>query len=268
VPLSALGLILGIIGLLVAVFRKGAGIGFAIAGSAICGLALFVAIGSTVAAGKTLEAGAKSMQATLSEGQKTNQQVIPAAGPKPANRPPQPQVRQPQKPAPVPPPEKAAEPEEQWASATDTVKQGDVTVRITSAKSGKVPLTRAFGHSESESADPLLAIEVLITNTSANKKVEYYTFMGHDFSIGSDYASLRDNFDNVYRRRNLNSGISKPIGANEFESIYPNKSITDVLVFELPVGTAEYLNLELPAQSFGGTGLLRFQIPASMIQKR
>ena len=35
VPLSALGLILGLIGLLVAILRKGAGIGFAIAGSAI-----------------------------------------------------------------------------------------------------------------------------------------------------------------------------------------------------------------------------------------
>lgn len=266
VPLSALGLILGIIGLLVAVFRKGVGIGFAIAGSAICGLALFVAIGSTVATGKALEAGAKSMQSALNEGQKTNQQVMPAAGHKPANRPAQPQARQPQKPAPAAAPEKPAEPEEQWASAADTVKQGDVTVRITSVQSGKVPLKAGFGDSESKSADPLLAIEVLIGNAGPNKKVEYHTFMGRGFSIGRDYASLRDNFGNIYKR--IDFGISKPIGSNESESIYPNKSITDVLVFEVPIDTVEYLNLELPAQSFGGTGMLRFRIPASMIQKR
>ncbi len=266
VPLSALGLLLGIIGLLVAFFRKGAGIGFPIAGSAISGLALFVAIGSTLATGKALEAGAKSMQAALNEGQRTNQEVIPAAGPKAANRTATPQARQPRNTPPAAPPGRAAEPEEQWASATDAVKQGDITVRITAVKSGKVALKSGFGDSESESVDALLAIEVLITNTGANKKVEYHTFMGRDFSIGRDYASLHDNFDNTYKR--IGFGMSKPVGANESESIYPGKSITDVLVFEIPIDTAEYLKLELPAQSFGGTGLLRFRIPASMIQKR
>jgi hypothetical protein len=273
VPLSALGLILGLIGLLVAILRKGAGIGFAIAGSAICGLALVVAITSTVATGKAIQAGAQSMVDARKEAERTNQQVIPVAPApvRPANRPVQPAPGQPApqggqsqvKPPAAPAPK---QPEEAWASAADTVKQGDVTVRITSAFSGKVPLKGGFGDTESKSADSLLAIEVEIGNAGKNKKIEYHTFMGRSFAIGRDYASLHDNFDNVYKR--IDFGMSKPIGANESESIYPGKSITDVLCFELPIDTAEYLNLELPAQSFGGTGMLRIRIPAKMIQPR
>jgi hypothetical protein len=51
-------------------------------------------------------------------------------------------------------------------------------------------------------------------------------------------------------------------------SIWPGKSVEDVVVFEEPVVRAEYLRLELPASAFGGTGKLRFQIPTEMIEKR
>jgi len=39
------------------------------------------------------------------------------------------------------------------------------------------------------------------------------------------------------------------------------------LVFEPPIEKAEYLRLELPASNAGGTGMLRIQIPAKMIQR-
>jgi hypothetical protein len=283
-------LLLGIVGLLVAVFRKGSGIGFAIAGSAISGLALFVAVGSTVVAGKALEVGAKSMSTAMKEGDRTNQEVIPAGEPEPVRaaaepRPrqlkdkfvpapqtleprqdePAPEAGQPQQgAAPAPGPTKEPESEAQWASATDTVRQGDVTVRIKSVVIGKVPLKDQIRGSRSASADPLLAIEVEIANVGLNKKVQYQTFMGRGFSLGLDYTTLRDNFDNIYKR--IDFGFSsKPTGATESESIYPGKSITDVLIFEPPIETAQYLNLELPAQNFGGTGMLRIRIPMSMV---
>ena len=73
VPLSALGLLLGVAGLLVAVFRKGSGIGFAIAGSAISALALFVGIASTVATSMAVEAGSTAVSDAAKEAEKTNQ---------------------------------------------------------------------------------------------------------------------------------------------------------------------------------------------------
>jgi hypothetical protein len=40
-----------------------------------------------------------------------------------------------------------------------------------------------------------------------------------------------------------------------------------VAVFEAPVDGISYLRLEVPAWAIDGTGTLRFQIPASMIQR-
>ncbi len=63
------------------------------------------------------------------------------------------------------------------------------------------------------------------------------------------------------------SAMSKPEGRVDRESIYPGKAITDVLIFELPVENAEHLDLELPAENFGGTGMVRLRIPARMVDE-
>jgi len=84
-------------------------------------------------------------------------------------------------------------------------------------------------------------------------------------SFGRDFATLKDNFENSYKR--INFGFStQPVGGIErVESIYPDKVATDLLVFEIPLDTVEYLRLELPAKNFGGSGMLRIQIPKEMI---
>jgi hypothetical protein len=79
-------------------------------------------------------------------------------------------------------------------------------------------------------------------------------------------TSLTDNFDNRYKVVSFGF-CSKVKGAAESDSVYPGKAIQDVLVFEEPVGKVEYLNLELPAENFGGTGMMRIRIPASMIKR-
>jgi hypothetical protein len=50
-------------------------------------------------------------------------------------------------------------------------------------------------------------------------------------------------------------------------SVYPNKPVTDVLVFELPLDTATHLDLELPATNYGGKGMIRFRIPMKSISR-
>jgi len=40
-----------------------------------------------------------------------------------------------------------------------------------------------------------------------------------------------------------------------------------VLVFETPIEKAQYLRLELPAGNVDGEGVLRFQIPMTMIKR-
>jgi hypothetical protein len=104
-------------------------------------------------------------------------------------------------------------------------------------------------------------------NSNPTKELEYQSWSGKDFSFDRDYATIRDNFDNSYKRINFGLG-SYPVGGIErSESIYPNKSLTDVLLLEAPLDTIEFLRLELPAKNFGGTGMLRLRIPKSMIRR-
>lgn len=51
-------------------------------------------------------------------------------------------------------------------------------------------------------------------------------------------------------------------------NLVPFQPIQEVLVFEAPPATDDALRLELPAAAFGGTGVVRFELPRSMISVR
>ena len=112
----------------------------------------------------------------------------------------------------------------------------------------------------------MLSVTVEITNLSQTKKLEYRTWAGADVAFDRDYGSLVDNFANSYKR--MSFGMHEPVARNERASIYPAKSLTDVLVFEPPVSQVQYLRLELPGDNFGGSGMIRIQIPAAMLSRR
>jgi hypothetical protein len=166
----------------------------------------------------------------------------------------------PEQPGPKPePPPSPTKGEPGWASPDQAVVQGDLQVQITETIIGKVPLKDIFR--EGMSKDDLLMVKLDLINTSPTKRVEYHSWAGKDISFDRDYATLRDNLGNGYKRISFGLG-TYPVGAVErSEAIYPNKSLTDVLVFEVPVDTATYLDLELPAKNYGSEGMIRFRIP-------
>jgi len=138
------------------------------------------------------------------------------------------------------------------------VTQGDVIVQINEIKIDKVPL-KDLG-TDAVSKKELLMVKVDLWNKNATKKLEYRTWAGADFATERDYATLKDNFGNGYKRLNFGFG-THPVGAVErSEALYPRKSVKDVLVFEVPTDTAIYLELELPAKNFGEEGMVRFRI--------
>jgi hypothetical protein len=51
-------------------------------------------------------------------------------------------------------------------------------------------------------------------------------------------------------------------------NLVPFQPIQEVLVFEAPPATEETLRLELPAAAFGGAGVVRFELPRSMLSIR
>jgi hypothetical protein len=149
--------------------------------------------------------------------------------------------------------------EPRWAAHDKTVRQGDLEVRITKTAIGKVPL-KAIGRDTSSKGD-LLMVSLELLNTNPMKKVDYLTWAGSNFSLDRDFATLSDNFGNQYKRVSFGLG-TYPVGAvQRSESIYPNKAVTDVLVFEAPIEAATHLDLELPAKNYGCEGMIRFRIP-------
>lgn len=248
IPLSLIGLLLGFIGLIMAAVSKKTDFSFPISGGLLCVVAIFIAISSTGGCVKAV------LLTRPSVGPSEPATPTPTSRAQLANPP-----AETEKPAPTP------QPTEQWTSAANAVRQGDVQIRISGVRIGTVALKDMFGDSK-ESKDPLLTITLEITNLSTGKKLDFRTWRGADFSFGEDFASLTDDNDNTYKR--INFGVSSvPVGGVDRESIYPGKSITDVLVYEVPVDTAKWLRLKLPARNFKGDGMLRFEIPASMIQR-
>jgi len=260
VPLSLLGIVLGGIGLLLAVFRRGAGIGFPIAGTAISLLAAGTAITISGAAATAVSSVGESIVEASARANATKQSIVPEtdqiasdSGDK------QDAVGN----ASTPEADVNAEKQE-WADAREAVQQGDMQLRVVNVKIGKVPLKDSF-RDDAESKDELLTITVELKNVNATKKIDYNTWSGKSISFDRDFATLKDNFENSYKRINFGFSTQPAGGIERVESIYPDKVVTDLLVFEIPLDTVEYLRLELPAKNFGGSGMLRIQIPKEMI---
>lgn len=237
VPLSALGLLLGLIGTLVSISRKGASIGYPIAGSAICALSLAAAL--TISGGLLRGAYNQAQEAAAAARAMDAQargEVTPDDG--------------------------------TWLPADTAVRVDDVVVQIKRVSVGKIKLKDGIGGG-GVSQDNLLKIDIEIANVSDTRKASYRTWGSHPFSLSitTEKARLRDNFQNRYALVNFGALNEVEGSIKTAESIYPGKSVQDVLVFEEPIDKAEYLDLELPGDHIGKTESIRFRIPASMIQR-
>ncbi len=259
-PLSILGVLLAGIGLLVALTRRGAGIGWPIGGGVVSGLALVVALIQVVFIGGAIEAidqTAEAINQDIEVANQTRQEIVLADGSTESSDSGQADEAH----------QVAQSDGHQWASAQNAVRQDDIQLRITDVYLGKVPLVSGYDDQETTSENDLLSIGVELVNLSESKKIEYRSWQVRDISFARDYATLRDNFGNNYKR--ITFGYSAEIvNHTSSDSIYPGKSLSDVLVFELPIDAVGYLDLELPAKNFGGEGMLRLRIPASMIGSR
>jgi hypothetical protein len=104
-------------------------------------------------------------------------------------------------------------------------------------------------------AGSFFTIDLLVTNVSTNKKV--------DFESWRSRATLSDDSHNIYKRIPITPEKQPGSAYPDNASIYPQKELRDRVVFETPVENIKWLHLELPAENFGGIGMLRFEIPAS-----
>jgi len=247
VLVSGLALLLGMVGIVVSFLRKGEGIGYPIAGAGLAAISLTLSFLWTTAVltpaiNKVIAASEKVKAENANNGfgndakQNENNQM---------------------------PAKELAKKENDLVDAVSKVAVvGDIKIKIISAEIDFVT-GNTFG--EFKSKEKLLKIIVKVTNANPNRKVEFEGWGKHDFSF--DYSlSLKDNFKNSYKL--INFGIGARVdGQVGVESLYPDKPITDLLVFEAPLGNMEYLVLELPNKNIGGKGSLKFKIPTAMLGK-
>ncbi len=236
IPLSGLGLLLGIVGAIFALVRQGRGIGFPLAGS-ITG---FAGIGIAVLWLTICSGLLGSANKAVSEVSKEREKRVEQA-------------------------KKESEAPENWADATKTsLQRSDVEVWLSAARVEFIRLDM-LGQ-DGQSQDKNLAIYIKIKNKSTTKKINYESWGGQDRLIEKHRPFLEDNFGNKYRGVSFGFG-TKVVGQIKDVSIHPDQVIDDLLVFETPLANVQYLRLTLPASAFGGNGDLRFQIPESVIQR-
>jgi len=135
---------------------------------------------------------------------------------------------------------------------TAWMKAGDGEYRVTSWAVEKVRLESISGNATS--ADVLAVFNIEVRNPDEKKILRYNTWRADLMKFdNTKSAALTDDIGNIYKRVQFGLG-SRPAGtAEEMQvSIYPGRTICDVLVFGSPVLMAKTLILELPNAALGG----------------
>jgi len=259
---SGLGMLLGLGGLFAAALRRGSGMGFAIGGFVLSTASFVICLIWTQALGEGIREVGRLFDTMEDKHKIIDKKSWPPPAPAKKKNP---QTDRAANKDNIPAP---SHPQQlDWVDARQSaIQHGDLHVEVTRVYIGKIPI-KALGDL-TYSKDDLLAIHLKLSNMNPTKKLDYSTWSGKIISLTRDYATLRDNFGNGYSRIDFGLAAYPVASVERSESIYYNKPITDVLVFERPIDTFEYLELELPAQNVGSQGLLRFRIPKNMVQNR
>lgn len=246
-PFVCIGLLLSLLGVIMALTTKGRGIGFPIAGGVTCivaGVIWFVVTGATATA---LGEAGKQLQAQIEAEQRKRDQALQHA------------MQSSGEESVAVSTESPSNPTLDALSSGQTAILGTCEIMFVSAQIGKPGIQQYDGKIATGENDQLIVI-VQVLNTSDTKKVNYTTFMGSDFSFGAGVASLKDEHLNTYKRITYGIDDRRVVGRTTQASIHPHQSVTDTLIFEIPIEQANAFVLELPGTSIEaeGTALLGF----------
>lgn len=127
------------------------------------------------------------------------------------------------------------------------------TVEIVRAVVGEVPYSE-FGQ-ERSSSKPLMAIGCRISTDNPTKKYDYRSWQ----DTIQFHGSLKDNFDNKYKWIDFGFAASVPLHVRS-ASVRESEPAFDLLIFEPPLQSAKYLDLDLDGDRVGVNGKFRFRM--------
>jgi len=140
------------------------------------------------------------------------------------------------------------------------IKLGAAELRIVSCETMIVPLVGDKGRPAGSTAMPLMVIRVEIRNTGESP-IAYTTLAGDSEAGLKDGATLKDDLSRTVRRAQFGFSIV-PAGRAARETLFPGKSVTDVLVFEAPASPPAFLTLEASGRCVGTAGSGQLTVPA------
>jgi hypothetical protein len=148
--------------------------------------------------------------------------------------------------------------------ADQAVTLGHVRVSIKRVSVGKVPLRQADG-SISYADQPRLMIAVQLKNVSGKRQSEYHTWVP-DLDAAKSVGRLTDDRGAEVKRVTFGFGNNVK-DRTVLDTLTPGKTITDLLVFDVPDPDTAYLDLDLPGANCGVPGTYRFRIDAKAINR-
>ncbi len=140
--------------------------------------------------------------------------------------------------------------------ANGPVVVGDVRITLLEVDVRQVAVQDLRG--ERQTKEQHLVVKISVENTSATHKIEYSS-PAHGGSIFEPWIGLTDEHGNRYPA--VDMVFDRIVGNTSVASIYPGKSITDLLVYEKPVDTAKTLTLRISKQCYKGDEDLKVTFP-------
>lgn len=140
-----------------------------------------------------------------------------------------------------------------WLNATQgqAFERSSIRIELTKHGVGRVPL-KSMGQ-VGESEDEHLMVVVKVTNRDAARLVDF-----RGWSSAGQSPALVDDLGNQYRP--VRFGLTTEVlGQTASVSLYADKPVEDLLVFQRPVGPAVALFLRLPLSDAMGGGEARFK---------
>jgi hypothetical protein len=156
--------------------------------------------------------------------------------------------------------------EDAWVDASqEAVQRGDIRVRVLSAWVAIAPFKDPARIRSAR--DRYLLIVLRLYNTGAERRIPYDSWGEPAAGREADLARLNDNLGKTYRLRNFDPNVEL-VGRLAHARVSPGQYVDDLLVFEPPSASVEYLRLELPGAACGSTGTFRLQLPRSLVRYR
>ncbi len=154
--------------------------------------------------------------------------------------------------------------EAEWTDASNAaIQREDVWVKVASTRIERVGLESQGRRLLSDQR--YLVIRVQLANNGVARAIEYKSWREYQNAPGPSRVVLQDSAGRTIAAAGFPADTHL-VGAVREARIFPDKSFDDFLVFQLPAGDYQHLDLILPGQAVGVQGDFRFRIPRSTVR--